>query len=141
VEIITTVPDLDWIDAKDESTIVANRYRFIVAKSQTGKLEIQPPIDGAWAWGGFDTKAQLWITKREFLENGYYEKFSKMSNRNATASRADEMQRQQARQMCEAQKQTCLATCGNPTYWNGRSYVDNQSWSMCYTRCNQISCN
>jgi hypothetical protein len=31
VEIITTVPDLDWIDAKDESTIVANRYRFIVA--------------------------------------------------------------------------------------------------------------
>ena len=47
----------------------------------------------------------------------------------------------QARQMCEAQKQTCLATCGNPTYWNRRSYVDNQSWSMCYTRGNQISCN
>lgn len=59
---------------------------------------------------------------------------------NSPAGRADE-QRRQSRQMCEAQKQSCLATCGNPTYWNGRSYVDNQSWSMCYTRCNQISCN
>lgn len=47
----------------------------------------------------------------------------------------------QSRQQCEAQKQTCLAACGNPSYWNGRQYVDNQSWSSCNSRCSQISCN
>ena len=64
--------------------------------------------------------------------------------RRAQAARDEQYRRdapaRQASQMCEAQKQSCLATCGNPTYWNGRSYVDNQSWSMCYSRCNQINC-
>jgi hypothetical protein len=59
----------------------------------------------------------------------------------AIAVRADEMQRRQARQMCEAQKQTCKAGCGPIKYWNGRSYVDNPNYNSCDYRCSQISCN
>lgn len=43
--------------------------------------------------------------------------------------------------MCEAQKRTCLATCGNPSYWNGKTYVENQSWSRCNWQCESIRCN
>jgi predicted NACHT family NTPase len=49
-------------------------------------------------------------------------------------------QRAASRQQCEAQKQTCFSGCGQSSYWNGRSYVDNQSWSGCRSRCESISC-
>lgn len=45
------------------------------------------------------------------------------------------------RQACEAQKRTCEVSCGDASYWNGRTYVENQSWSNCKSRCNSISCN
>lgn len=51
-----------------------------------------------------------------------------------------ENQRAASRQQCEAQKQTCFSGCGQSSYWNGRSYVDNQSWSGCRSRCESISC-
>ena len=43
-------------------------------------------------------------------------------------------------QQCEAQKQTCFASCGSASYWNGRSYVENQSWSGCRSNCSVINC-
>lgn len=41
---------------------------------------------------------------------------------------------------CQASKKTCLAQCGNPSYWNGSKYVENQSWSRCNSTCESISC-
>ena len=49
--------------------------------------------------------------------------------------------RERGQQVCEAQRQTCLASCGNASYWNGKTYVENQSWSNCRSQCNRINCN
>lgn len=50
-------------------------------------------------------------------------------------------ERSNGRQLCEAQKKTCTAGCGNPRYWNGSQYVDNQNWSRCTSTCDSITCN
>ena len=64
----------------------------------------------------------------------------RMENEKQSAQQQMENQRAASRQQCEAQKQTCFSGCGQSSYWNGRSYVDNQSWSGCRSRCESISC-
>jgi hypothetical protein len=44
------------------------------------------------------------------------------------------------KQLCEAQKQSCLASCGDSSNWNGSRYVENQSWFGCKSKCNSILC-
>jgi hypothetical protein len=46
----------------------------------------------------------------------------------------------QARQMCEAQKQSCKASC--PAYnYDAKSFEANRTHFQCESRCSQISCN
>ena len=45
------------------------------------------------------------------------------------------------RRQCDAQKTTCIAQCGNPSYWNGSKWVESQSWSHCNSTCERIRCN
>lgn len=74
---------------------------------------------------------------RDFID--YYSRAQ--TNKNQNEANGNQDQRSSTKQICEAQKQTCLAGCGNSTYWNGSRYVDNQSWSGCHSRCSSISCN
>ena len=46
-----------------------------------------------------------------------------------------------AKESCEGQRTACTAGCGNPTYWTGSTYAENQSWSNCTSRCYGIKCN
>jgi hypothetical protein len=50
-------------------------------------------------------------------------------------------QASQVKQLCLAQKTTCTAACGSPSYWNGNRYVENQGWSRCDQSCSSINCN
>jgi hypothetical protein len=60
---------------------------------------------------------------------------------NIKASSDTENARQtNSRGLCVAQKQTCLASCGEISYWNGKTYVENQSWGGCKSKCESISC-
>ena len=57
------------------------------------------------------------------------------SNRDAIDNSA-----RQARQMCEAQKQSCKASC--PAYnYDAKSFDANRTHFQCESRCSQISCN
>lgn len=62
------------------------------------------------------------------------------SPENQAQRKRDAEQARQAGQLCEAQKQTCLASCGEISYWNGKTRVENQSWSGCKSKCESISC-
>lgn len=45
---------------------------------------------------------------------------------------------QNSRQLCEAQKQTCFATCEG---FNTHRVADNDSYSSCHYKCTEINCN
>lgn len=75
-------------------------------------------------------------TDKDFIS--YYSLAQKKQSQNAGS--ANQSQNSSTRQLCEAQKKTCLASCGEISYWNGRTYVENQSWSGCNSKCKNISC-
>lgn len=64
-----------------------------------------------------------------------------VSNKTPKQSVASERVSDNTRQLCEAQKKTCIAGCGNPSRWNGSRWVDNQNWSECNYTCKSIDCN
>lgn len=140
VEIVVAA-ESSFISSAAPDAVVATRYRIPIAKNaKTGTIKIVPPInkDGNSAWSPLDV-----IKKREYVALGVEEKLTSLysNQQQAQRGRADDSNRGGDRQLCEAQKQTCLANCGNPSYWNGSRYVENQSWSSCNSRCNAITCN
>ena len=58
----------------------------------------------------------------------------------SSASQTNENQQRQGRQMCEAQKQTCLAACPSLRYSDGTWRIGNEA-STCMSGCQSINCN
>lgn len=140
VEIVAAA-ETSFIASKAPEEHVAARYQIpIVRNAKLKTLKILPPIDekGTYAWSRIEI-----LTKREFVSSGLEAKFAAVysDQRPLQGDRTDSSNRSENRQICEAQKQSCLASCGKPSYWNGSRWVDNQSWWGCNSRCNAIICN
>ena len=101
----------------------------IVVDSKSGKYAKGKSVDA--------------VTWREYVSRGYKNKIDSIygGESSARGERKSESQQVQTRQVCEALKKTCLAGCGDPSYWNGSRFVDRQSWSGCQSRCGSIACN
>jgi hypothetical protein len=154
--------DGDWLNGKQHGkgiTIWSNGSKY-VGEKQNGKLhgfgkmtvrrentKAVESWDGKGKWIG-----DIYVVEGMFEEGRLVLSCTSPQNckqvqasreaqeRRDQAARDEQYRRdapsRQARQMCEAQKQTCLASC--PPYYAGK---DTYAHHVCTSRCGDISCN
>ena len=150
LELIAEYPASAEASAARQRIPVAQREAYAAAVRSNSSSAYQSFISD---FSGTDTQrllpqaeaAKLAAAQREARERQAKE----AQERRDEAERAEQYRRDapareeraRGQQVCEAQRQTCLASCGNASYWNGKNYVENQSWSNCRSQCNRINCN
>jgi hypothetical protein len=122
--------------AEDPQEIVARTFDFETKlEPGSGWKIVVDSKGGEYA----DWKTEM-LTWREYVSRGYKDKIDNVYAGGASdrGRRESESQSGQTRQLCEAQKKTCLAQCPPPAQG---FKLDSSARNHCLFRCDDIKCN